>query len=379
MSFVQSINRKNLRIARENIGLISERASSKISSTKKNLVAEWESGDSLPTWAQLTRLAKLYNVSEFVLLSDDAIQKNKAIPDYRTGVEMSEESREKIAKLVNLVITRQKWLEQSLKDEGYSKNKLQGSGKDIENPERLASFMAAKLGIKLEEIKAIRGYGARDRVLDYLFQKAEDVGIFAGKTVSYHKLTVNDLRGLFISNDYCPFIIINRKDSSSAQIFSFVHELAHLFRKSDSISNSLEFRTIKSAGNQEEVFCNKVAAIFLLPDRELTERFYDKQGIDRLSELFKMSKLAIFYRLKEIGKIDNRIEQRLEREIQYEMTEAVMQAEAQRSKNEGGNYVNAMRDSNGPLFNRVVTSLYFENKISYTEASNILRFSVEQV
>lgn len=378
MSFVKSVNRENLKIARENIGLTSARASSKLPGVEKDIVGEWEAGQSMPTWAQLTKLAKLYNVPELVLLSDDAIKKNKAIPDYRVGVEGGEESEEKIAKLINFVITRQKWLERSLKDAGYAKNRLQGSGRDIDDPDQLADFIAAKLGIKLEEIKAIDGSGARKEALNYLFQKAEEAGIFAGKTVSYHRLTVKDMRGLFISNDYCPFIVINRRDALSAQIFSFVHELAHLFRKSDSVSNSLEFRTMKGGAGPEEVFCNKVAAALLLPEKELTERFYDKQGIDRLSELYKMSKLAIFYRLKELGKIRVEIEQRLEREIQIETNEAVMKIAAEREKREGGNYVNAMRDSNGPLFNRVVASWYSENKISYTEASNMLRFSVEQ-
>lgn len=378
MSLVKFINRDNLRIARENIGLTSVRASSKISSVKRDIVAEWESGQSLPTWAQLTRLAKIYNIPELVLLSNDAIQKNKTIPDYRIGVDESEESGEKVTKLINFVITRQKWLERSLKDAGYSKNRLQGSGRGIDDPDRLAGFIADKLDIKLEEIKAISGSGARKGVLDYLLQKAEDAGIFAGKTVSYHRLTVKDMRGLFVSNDYCPFIVINRRDSLSAQIFSLVHELAHLFRKSDSISNSLEFRTVRGAAGPEEVFCNKVAAALLLPEKELTGRFYDKEGIDGLSELYKMSKLAIFYRLKELGKIKAEIEQQLEREIQIETNEAIMKVEAEREKNEGGNYVNAMRDSNGPLFNRVVASWYSENKISYTEASKMLRFSVEQ-
>ena len=105
---------------------------------------------------------------------------------------------------------------------------------------------------------------------------------------------MDDLRGLFVSNDYCPFIVLNRRDALSAQIFSFVHELAHFFRKSDAVSNSLDFRSTTQNVNPEEVFCNKVAAELLLPEQEFTKNFYNKIDVDNISELYKVSKIFIF-------------------------------------------------------------------------------------
>ena len=378
MAYVKFINRDNLRIARENIGLDSGTASKNISSTKRDLVAEWESGDSLPMWSQVSKLAALYNVAELLFFSKDAIQKNKAIPDYRVGTSEDDSSEVRVKKLINLVISRQKWLERNLKEEGFSKNDLQGSGRDIESPAVLAAFISKKLNIDLREIKKISGIGAPRRVLNYLFRKAEDRGVFVGKTISYHKLKVEDMRGLFISNDYCPFIVINRRDAQSAQIFSFVHELAHLFRKSDAISNSLEFRKTKKSGNAEEIFCNKVAAELLLPERELGNTFYTRADINNLAELYKVSKIFIFYRLKDLGKIREEIQDQLEKELKEEMARNIMLANAEREKKEGGNYTNSMRDSNGTLFNQIVSRSYLENKIDYVEASHLLRFSVEE-
>ena len=379
MSYVKSINQNNLRIARENIGLDTADAYKQISSSKRDFVAEWENGDSLPTWSQIIKLGKLYDVPELLFFSDDAIAKNKGIPDYRVGGAEDEADNAKINKLINLVIARQRWLEKNLKEEGFSKNQIQGSGKNIESPTELASFISKKLKIDLGDIKKTSGIDARKKVLNYLFKKAEDQGVFVGKTISYHRIKVKDMRGLFVSNDYCPFIVINRRDAQSAQIFSFVHELAHLFRKSDAISNSLEFRNVKGAGNAEEVFCNKVAAELLLPQREFTKSFYEKNDIDQLAEIYKVSKIFIFYRLKELGKIPKEIQSQLEREISDETARNVMLAEAARGKNDGGNYTNSMRDSNGGLFNQVVSRSYLENRIDYVEASHLLRFSVEEV
>ena len=373
MSLVKSINRDNLRIARENMGLSTPAVSKKISASEKDLIAGWERGESLPSWSHVEKLAKLYNVPELLFFSNETIQKNKAIPDYRVGV--NEENDEKVKKLINLVITRQKWLERFLKTEGYSKNRLQGTGKDLNTPKQLAQFITEKLDISLTDIKE---FSRRKDALHYLIERAEKQGIFVGKTVSYHRLEVDDLRGLFVSNDYCPFIVLNRRDALSAQIFSFVHELAHFFRKSDALSNSLDFRSTTRNVSSEEVFCNKVAAELLLPEQEFTKDFYNKADIDSISELYKVSKLFIFYRLKELGKIRREIQRNLEKEIERE-TEESLRAKAEKEKKDGGNYTNSMKDSNGSLFNRTVHASYLENKIGYVEAANLLRFSPEMV
>src|SRR5580693_7384979 len=126
MSQVKFINKDNLRIARENRGLDTLAASSSITTTEKDVVQEWESGDALPTWSQVAKLSKLYNVSELLFFSDKKIPKFKSVPDYRVGVD--KESDDQVSKLVNLVITRQAWLEKRLRESGSTQNTIQGSG-----------------------------------------------------------------------------------------------------------------------------------------------------------------------------------------------------------------------------------------------------------
>ena len=72
---VKFINKNNLRIARENMGLVDLFVSKKISSSKKNLVYEWENGKSLPTWSQISKLSKLYDISELLFFSNETIKK----------------------------------------------------------------------------------------------------------------------------------------------------------------------------------------------------------------------------------------------------------------------------------------------------------------
>lgn len=116
-----------------------------------------------------------------------------------------------------------------------------------------------------------------------------------------------------------------------------------------------------------------------MPERDFVKDFYNKSDINAISDLYKVSPLSVFYRLKELGKIRNDLQSSLEREIQREMDENLrIKAEKDKAKN-GGNYTNNMRDSNGSLYNRIVQSSYLENRIGYVEAANLLRFSPEMV
>lgn len=371
MGSVKFINRENLKIARENLKLDTAAVSKKFSKTK-DIVAQWESGESLPTWSHAKKLAGIYNVPELLLFSSETIKKNKAVPDYRTGVDGKND--DKLNKLIQLVMTRQKWLEKYIKSEGYGKNELQGSGIGLD-PKQLAKLISEKLDIKISDIKEIAD---QKQALKYLIRKAEAKRIFVGKTIADHRIRVEDMRGLFISHDYCPFIVLNRKDAVAAQIFSLIHELSHFFRKSDAVS-SLSFRTTEKNIDPEEIHCNKVAAELLLPENEFIKEFYDKTDIDAATLTYKVSPIFIFYRLKDLGKIRPEADDDLERRIRREMEEHLMAKAEREKRNTGGSYINNMRDSNGQLYNRIVQRSYLEGDMGYVEAANLLRFSPEEV
>jgi len=372
MGKVTSINRNNLRIARENMGFDTQVVSKTITTSSEDVVHKWEKGEAFPTWAQVKRLSNKYKTPELLFFGEKQITKNRVLHDFRTGLE--EIDKDKVKKLINLVLKRQRWVEERMKREKYPGNSLIGSGKDISSPKNLARFISKKLDIDLAEIRNISGKGARRKALKYLAEKAEDKKIFVGKTISYHDIEVEDMRGLFISNSYAPFIIINRRDSVSAQIFTLIHELAHLFRSTEGISN-VDFRELNSFTDKEEVFCNKVSAELLLPEEDFTKEEYSESNITKLSILYKVSEIFIFYRLKSLGKINKADADSIERSIKNSIANILSDSGG---KSTGGDYNNNMKDSNGRLLNTFVSNAYLENKIGYIEASKILNFSVEK-
>ena len=188
------------------------------------------------------------------------------------------------------------------------------------------------------------------------------------------------MRGMFIDHKLAPFIVINRKDAIAAQIFTLMHETAHLFRATEGIS-AVDFRAIdkKQGVHSEEVFCNTVAASILIPSELITDSNYGENEIRNLASHFNVSNLFAFYRLKSLKKIKKVQAKELERLFIDETAEAIKQKEIKAKKQKGGSYLNNMRDSNGGLFNRIVQNFYSQNNIGYTEASNVLKFSAEQI
>ncbi len=379
MNIGEILNRQNLKTARENAGFSSARATKKVSQTESDLVSAWENGQSSPTWSQLEKLAKAYNIPTLLFFSNEPIKQVRQIADFRSFTGVVEVDDTDVKQLINLVVSRQKWISAKLNESGHPKNVLLGSGSKISTPRELAIYIGNKLDFSVDEIKEISGNttDSKRKALNKLIGKAEAKGIFVGKTLAQHKITVDQMRGLFIADDLCPFIVLNRKDSVSAQIFTLAHELAHFFRRTEGISNSVDFRDTQKNKNPEEIFCNRVAAELLLPANDFQKSHYTKQEIAELSSVYKLSRIFIFYRLKDLGLIRRYEVSGIEKEILEETRNGVVEKESRKA--EGGNYTNNMKDSNGSLFNKVIASAYFENRIGYVEAAKLLRFSPESV
>ena len=91
-----------------------------------------------------------------------------------------------------------------------------------------------------------------------------------------------------------------------------------------------------------------------MPESEFQNKFYSRFDIDNLAETYKLSKIFIFYRLKDLGKINKSDQEKLEAEIKKETEENILRSKD--NKGGGGDYNNNMKDSNGNLFNKIISS-----------------------
>ncbi len=92
----------------------------------------------------------------------------------------------------------------------------------------------------------------------------------------------------------------------AAQIFSLAHELAHIWLNISAISN-FGLNRPPEGYDPLEVFCNKVAAEFLVARAEFLERWRKdltlNQNADALSRDFRVSTLVIARRALDLARI----------------------------------------------------------------------------
>ena len=97
-----------------------------------------------------------------------------------------------------------------------------------------------------------------------------------------------------------PFMFINNADWKSAQIFTIVHELAHIWTGH---SAGFDFRKLQPADNPIEILCDKVAAEFLVPENSFNEVWSKNPNISYASQYFKVSEIVITRRALDTGKL----------------------------------------------------------------------------
>lgn len=371
------INIGNLKIARENVGWSTIYATNKIFDTpqKKDRVAEWENGESIPTWKQLEKIGKKYDINFWFFLGKEVIAKEKDIPKFRSDNKNLDDLN--LKKFIHYVRNRQSFLSEAVKSEGIGNNSLVGSGKRYDNdPVRMAEFIRHKIGYEVQVNKK-----ASD-VLKYIRSLLEENGVFVFKTLHYvnYKIDANSMKGMYIGDKYAPVIVLNRDSghSKEASIFTFAHEIAHLFLN-DSKVESVSFRNGFNTKDDVETFCNEVAANLILPVGSLEEKEYNNvNDIKEIAKKFGVTSIFIFHRLKNLGYI-NSIKAK---EIKSVLDEEYKNSKKNKNKKEkgsGGSSINNMKDSNGALLNEFILNLYFKGKVTPFEAEKILGVSLNKL
>ena len=117
-----------------------------------------------------------------------------------------------------------------------------------------------------------------EEALKEFTQHVEDAGVLVMSNSkvennSTRKLLVQEFRGFALSDPLAPLIFLNTADSKAARMFILVHELAHLWLGDSGIS---DVGISQDGMHNHEVWCNAVAAEFLLP-RDALESVYKKR------------------------------------------------------------------------------------------------------
>jgi len=276
----------------------------------------WEQGIEIPTFYQLEKLAKAYRRPVLTFFLTEPPIKLTRLQDFRTigsrAIDSDAFSPE-FSALVRQTEALQFNIHDLLLDIGSKPLSFVASIAPDATPIQVAQQIRSLFEYSLENQRDAVYY---DQVFSDIRMKAEQQGIFVlleGNLGSYHtNIAPEVFRGLAISDNIAPFIVINPNDAKPAMIFSLIHELSHVFRGETGISNLNSLDVSKRTSPYEnELFCDQVAAEFLVPERDLL-REWDKltigyspeESIKRIARQFSVSRIVIARRLLDFGQID---------------------------------------------------------------------------
>jgi hypothetical protein len=227
-------------------------------------LATWLDGTKLPTVKQLEDFSKKTYLPFGYFFLPEPPQEELPIPFFRTNGSNREKVSINVYDTILLLQQRQDWLRDYLKENEYDELDFVGKYNSKSDVRAIVNDIRQTLG--LPEYWAA-GFRTWDEALGHLVQAIEDKGIitvFSGvvENNTSRKIQVEECRGFVLVDNAAPFMFVNNADSKAAQMFTIVHELAHIWTGK---SAGFDFRKLEPANDENEILCDRVAAEFLVP------------------------------------------------------------------------------------------------------------------
>ena len=271
-------------------------------SKKTNGLEAWISGEKKPTIKQLESFSKKVHIPFGYLFLKEPPIEQLPIPFFRTNSTKIEKVSINLYDTILIIQQRQTWLKEYLEVNDFEPLDYVGKFKNRQDVNEVVKSIRITLG--LSEDWAQKFLTWQD-ALNYLVERIENIGIitvFNGvvENNTSRPISVDECRGFVLVDEFAPFMFINNTDSKAAQLFTIVHELAHIWMGQ---SAGFDFRKLQPADEPIEILCDKIAAEFLVPKEEFNKQWELNPNIKSSSRFFKVSEIVIARRALDTGKI----------------------------------------------------------------------------
>lgn len=374
------ITAKVFKWARESAKMTEEIAASKVSVSVLKL-RSWENGDGFPTIRQAQTLAKAYRRPFALFFLPEVPTDYQPLQDFRKSG--SKELSTSSIFIIREIQQKQAWISEVNRENNENRVPFIGKYTIKDNPVIVASDILNTLNINPIN------YKSNNPIIEWI-DKAESNGIFISRTSFIHsrlKLNSDEIRGFAIADNFAPFVFINSDDWNAPQLFTLVHELAHLWIAETGISNAIE-PLIKNISdyNPIELFCNEVAANALMPQ----DFFYslDNNAFNNPTEVFKnariigVSSFALLVRALNLEIISLSEYKKLKHLADIEYREFLKREDRKKIKQKvkpgGPNYYLLQLNRNSRLFTQTVLDAFNGGAIEPSMASNLLNIQVNK-
>lgn len=356
-----------LRWARERARLEPDQLARKVQ-VKPERVLEWEESGRISV-AQADRVAHHTHTPLGFLYLPEPPEDRLPIPDFRKrrDDEILRPSPD-LLETVYLMRRRQAWMRDELIEEGSEPLGFVGAYETSQDPHQVAN--ALRDALQLERDWASRQSTWTD-ALSHLREQADLAGVlvvFTGVVGNntHRKLDTDEFQGFALVDEFAPLVFVNSADFQAAQTFTLAHELAHLLVGESGVTI---FDDHQPTDNTTEKFCNRTAAEFLAPEKEL-RAFWPaatntKDPFQAIARRFKVSTLVAARRALDLNLIN--LTAFLEF---YEESKATVWLR-KRPTSPGGDFWNTQRWRIGPRFGAAVARATKEGRLLYREAYSL--------
>lgn len=265
---------------------------------------QWIQGEKKPTVNQLADFAKAVHIPFGFFFLDKLPERKNTVPLFRTNSKIAHfDYSYELSETINTIQKRQDWLADYLRNENYEELPFVGKFNTNHSYLPIANDIRSVLNLPANWSQFLPD---KDAALKYLIKKVEDAGIYVAINGvlgnSSKNLNPEEFKGFVLSNKWAPYIFINGKDYPAAKIFTFMHEVAHIWLDK---SAAFDIEKFQPANTATEKLCDAIAAELLVPETVLKAEWkkaaHRANVLDYLERFFKVSKIVIARRLLDLG------------------------------------------------------------------------------
>ncbi len=334
-------------------------------------LGEWERGEAQPTLKQVEALAKATHTPVGYLFLAEPPVEQLPLPDFRTirNAPFGQPSPD-LLETVYSCQERQAWYRDFAQSAGEEPRRFVGSATTRAPVTEVAADMRHTLGFNLD---ARRDCPTWTDALRLFIADADAAGVLVmcnGVVLNNNrrKLNPEEFRGFAIADGLAPLVFINGADTKSAQMFTLAHELAHLWLGESAVSDA----TARMLPDQDvEVWCNQVAAEFLVPMELLRAEVRKGESVEhemaRLARRFKVSTLVVLRRLHDAGVVSKAAFARAYDDELFRLLSI--------DRGGGGNFYLTQTARAGRRFSRALVASTLEGQTLFRDAFRMLGIS----
>ncbi len=327
---------------------------------------KWEAGEKQPTFKQLEAFARTTHTPFGFLFLPEPPEERLPIRDLRTLAHRPVRPSPDLLDTIYAMQRRQDWLREERLDGEADLLEFVGNARLNDEPMAVGQEMRRIVGLDDGWAGELQNW---EEAVSELRRRIEGLGVMAivngvvGNN-THRKLDVKEFRGFALTDRLAPLVFVNGADAKSAQMFTLAHELAHVWLGPEGEGLS-GFEGIFPGDDRIETFCDQAAAEFLVPARELKERWREVKGtpdpFERVARYFKVSPIVAGRRAMDLRLVN--------RKTFFDFYHAYTKRERQRAKAApGGDFYNNQNTRVGAAFATSVIRAAMGGRLGFKEA-----------